>query len=94
MENTTRPEPNYATEGLRTDVERRRPGRVEYTNPALIALLRAPTPDGGKENREVEKDETPAATDDLAPARGMLLSVALGASMWGVICTIAWILTR
>jgi hypothetical protein len=94
MQNTTRHELNYATGCLCTDAaERRRAGRGEHTYPTLIALLRAPTPNG-EQKREVEKDKAPAPVDDLVSARGILLSVALGASMWGVIFTVVWLLTR
>jgi hypothetical protein len=53
-------------------VERRRPGRAEYENPALIALLREPA--------AVPVEANPAADtgDDLNPARGSLLSATCG----------------
>lgn len=70
--------------------ERRRPGRVEYAAPALIALLRAPTAEVDQENREVEEGARPP--DDLAPARGILLSVALGTGVWGFIGAVVWLL--
>jgi hypothetical protein len=92
MENTTRPEANYTTRDLRPGVERRRLGRVDYKSSPLIALLRAPTVDVPEEEGKAKKNKAPPATDDLASARGVLLSVALGACMWGVICTIVWLL--
>jgi hypothetical protein len=56
-------------------IERRRPGRVEYTNRALIELLRAPS-----EQADVRGEG--ADVLELSPAKGVLLGVALSASMW------------
>jgi hypothetical protein len=54
--------------------------------------LRAPTVDVAEEEGKAKKDKAASDTDDLASARGVLLSVALGACMWGVIGTIVWLL--
>ena len=70
-------------------VERRRPGRREYANPNLIALLRRqrndarPKVDGPADDlRNVsDRDER----DDLAPARGILLSAVIGVLIVGAI---------
>ena len=65
--------------------DRRRPGRVNYTNPTLVDLLRAP-PDATAEPAEtVEEPE-----DGLAPARGIVLGVMIGAVMWGMLAASLW----
>jgi hypothetical protein len=63
--------------------ERRRPGRVEYTNPALVALLRAPS---------AEPDTTEIADDPLAPARGIGVGVLLAIPAWAGIAVLVWLL--
>jgi len=55
----------------------RRPGRVAYTSPALIALLRR--------SRAAPTAPAPERTDDLGAARGIGRAVAVGVVMWAVI---------
>lgn len=74
---------------LADTVERRRPGRREYANPNLIALLRRQQNDArpkvdapADDLRAVaERDER----DDLAPAHGILLSAVIGVLIAGAI---------
>ena len=78
--------------GQADTVDRRRPGRRNYENPALIAMLRSaskpvaiqdePTPEGRREE------------DDLAPARGMAVSLLVGMLMWSAIAAGIWALLR
>jgi hypothetical protein len=65
-------------------VERRRPGRAEYENPALVALLREPA--------AVPVEANPAADtgDDLNPARGLAIGTVMGAIMWGALGMTIW----
>jgi hypothetical protein len=56
--------------------ERRRPGRVKYTDRALIALLRDPTAEVVHDAPEIED------SDALAPTRGVLLGLLIGIAMW------------
>lgn len=67
--------------------DRRRPGRTEDVNPALLPLLRResllPAP-----GVDVEQDD-----DDLAPARGVAVSVLIGALLWiGIAVAACWLL--
>jgi hypothetical protein len=56
--------------------ERRRPGRVNYTQPALIELLREP-------RSSVSVDKGPNDTDErLAPARGIVFGIMLAVPLW------------
>jgi hypothetical protein len=67
-------------------VERRRPGRIEHRNAALIALLRQPPPDS------VDDESLEAANADLISARGILIGLLLATPMWGVIGLTIWLL--
>lgn len=82
-------EPEPQVPDLKTLRDRRRPGRVNYRNTHLIALLRAghgssSTPDGME--RGPEHAEDPA--DDLAVARGIAIAVLLGGILWVVVIAI------
>jgi len=65
-------------------VDRRRPGRVGYTNPHLVDLLR----DAGRDEHAGEVAYEPgaespeASVDGLAPARGLLLASLIGSVAW------------
>jgi hypothetical protein len=61
-------------------VERRRPGRVAYANPALIELLRAPA--GDATEHDLVACPTEATDFDLSPAKGVLIGAVLGSIMW------------
>ena len=70
----TSPEPAF---------DRRWPSRVEYTSPTVIELLRQP-PSGPVEvdpDSNVDDD----ADDASGVARGLVIWVPIGASMWGAI---------
>ena len=71
-------------------VERRRPGRVDYANPALIELLRARAGDGTEHNLIAGPNEN--AESDLAPAKGVLIGVVLGLSMWSAGGLLFWLM--
>lgn len=69
--------------------DRRRPGRVAYANPHLIALLRrspreAPLPHGSEADLTGSEQEE-ARADDLQSARGLAVSVALGVVFWAAV---------
>ena len=68
--------------------ERRRPGRAKFTNPHLIALLRRETPIGDISDAP---DET-VGRDDLGTAKGIMLAVALSATIWGAVVLIVLML--
>jgi hypothetical protein len=59
--------------------ERRRPGRVDYSNPALIELLRDPS-----------DTEAPEHRDDLSPAKGIFIAIAMAIPLWGIIGLAIW----
>ena len=79
--------------------ERRRPGRAESANPALIPVLRGEfAPD---ELLATERcDEAPGGTaaddassdtrDELAAARGIMLGAVLSLGAWAIIGAITW----
>jgi hypothetical protein len=55
--------------------DRRRPGRVEYTNPHLIQILRA-LPD------KKEGDLVPIEYDSLASAKGIGVAILFAIPIW------------
>ena len=60
--------------------ERRRPGRPETVHPNLISLLRHPA--------TLESAETalvPPLHDDLRPATGIVVGIALSAPFWALL---------
>jgi hypothetical protein len=71
--------------------DRRRPGRTQYRNPWLLALLRRqPAP---------AFEPMPAASlrdqeDGLSPARGIIIGVAMAAVLWSIIGLAAWSIAR
>jgi hypothetical protein len=71
-----------------TGGERRRPGRAEYSNPYLVALLRGKTPTG--DTTEAPKET--AGRDDLGSAKGIMLAVAVSATIWGAVILIVLML--
>lgn len=74
-------DPTNLTEDKPALIERRRPGRVRYTNRALIALLRGTGPDASE-------------TDGGSPARGIIIGLGVSALLWSVIGVIVWIVLR
>lgn len=86
--------------------DRRRPGRVEYSNPALIRIMRGTYDAALHEIQRIEDDQAgkPDAEDategrapgrdDLRPARGIAFAAGLGAASWVVIGGAVWVLLR
>jgi hypothetical protein len=70
---------------LPTIRNRRRPGRIEYTNPDQIALLRQPSKIIAD---EIDND------DPLAPARGIMMGLVVAAPMWVGIGLLVWLFLR
>jgi hypothetical protein len=66
-----------------TGRERRRPGRVKFINPHLIALLR-----GKKTGDATDAPDETAGRDDLGPAKGIIAAVTISAIIWGAIALI------
>ena len=64
--------------------DRRRPGRVEYTDKALIALLRDPAAEVVDDALEIDDG------DALAPSRGVLFGLLIGLGMWCAIGLTIW----
>jgi hypothetical protein len=71
-------------------VERRRPGRVNYDNPALIELLRARAGDGTE--HKLIAGPIDDAESDLTPAKGLLIGVVLGLSVWSASGLFFWLM--
>ena len=79
--------------GTDTLADRRRLGRVDYQNPHLLNLLRSP----GEGPPPAEPVEIPADAelqedpDSPAPARGILLGMLIGGSIWVAGGLIVWL---
>jgi hypothetical protein len=83
MDETTVSDPTPATVTALPFRERRRPGRVEYTNPALVALLRGPS---------ARPDTIEIADNPLSTARGIGVGVLLAIPAWAGIAVLVWLL--
>jgi hypothetical protein len=73
-------------------VERRRPGRVEYTNPHLIALLR-----GEPVREDVGTEPDRGVTDGAGSPNWAIVILALAIASWvvvGVLARLAWLVIR
>ena len=72
--------------------DRRRPGRTDYENANLIAVLRDPSLITKPATTEVDAAAAPQAlsVDDLAPARGILTGLLVGVAMWAAIVFALW----
>jgi len=66
------------------------PGQVEYNSPTLIERLRRPpsSPVEADPDNNMDDDEN----DGLGTAGGLIVGVFIGASMWGAIGWIVWLL--
>jgi hypothetical protein len=74
-----------------TLTDRRRPGRTDYENANLIALLRDPSLITNPATTEVDAAAPQAlSVDDLAPARGILTGLLVGVAMWAAIVVALW----
>ena len=73
-----------------TLTDRRRPGRKDYQNAHLIALMRGQQL--GMCLAKAEVDEVPKAlpVDDLAAARGIVIGAPIGAVIWAVAIFAIW----
>ena len=70
--------------------ERRRPGRVVYDNPALLALLRGTAPP-----IEMEKPTGGGEEEsDGLPARGIAIGVLLSVPQWGIMGGVGWLVFK
>lgn len=72
--------------------DRRRPGRVAYTNPHLIELLRKPSAPSAPAADDKARYLSPREADSLAAARGIGLATVLGALCWAVLAFGLWLL--
>lgn len=76
-------------------VERRRPGRVEYANQALISLLRGEQTETAEAEASIEPaileyaQDLAETDDDLGSAKGILLCLFGGAAIWAVLIGLA-----
>ena len=73
-----------------TLADRRRPRRVDYQDAQLVALLRGEPIDTIPATAEVDAVPNVRRTDDLSPARGILIAVPIGTAMWAAICAICY----
>jgi hypothetical protein len=78
-----------ANSGTEPFVERRRPGRVDHTNPHLIALLR------GKPARQDAAAEPDRGLADGAGSPGWpIVLLVLAIASWAVVGMLAWLVIR
>jgi hypothetical protein len=73
-----------------TPTDRRRPGRVDYQDAQLLALLRDHPTIANPATAELDAVPKVRWTDDLSPARGILIAIPIGAAMWAVIVFAIW----
>jgi hypothetical protein len=66
--------------------DRRRPGRVQYTNRALVGLLRIPV--------GLKSTQTEDRRDDLAPAKGIMIGLLVAIPFWAALAGLLWYLLR
>ena len=73
--------------------DRRRPGRRDYDNPALIALLRSASNAAAIDDAPDPQDSQ-WVEDDLSPVRGVAASLVIGLLMWSAIGAAVWALLQ
>lgn len=78
--------------------DRRRAGRSNYSNPALIRMLRGTfetegTLESEEADRQAARPQDPER-DDLAPVRGIALAVVVGTMFWALIGLAAGLILR
>jgi hypothetical protein len=77
-----------------TVTDRRRPGRADYQEAHLIALLRGEPTNANSATAEGNAVPKVRWTDDLSPdlspARGLLIGLPIGAAMWAAIIFAVW----
>jgi hypothetical protein len=73
-----------------TGKERRRRGRIKFTNPHLIALLRGKT----RTRDATDSPDETAGRDDLIPAKGIMAAIAISVMIWGAVALIVLALLR
>jgi len=93
------PDAEGETTPTQTLTERRRPGRIEYANPHVVALLRDPTALDPAASAEVSGPFEDLGTegddgDNLAPAKGILTGLVLALPLWALIGAGAWFFLR
>ncbi|MEE3504441.1 hypothetical protein [Acidiphilium acidophilum] len=73
---------------------RRRPGRVEYVNSYLIKMMRRPSESVPDAEADVnDGDIKPDYRDsDLGPAKGIIVSIIIGAILWFLIISALFII--
>jgi hypothetical protein len=70
--------------------DRRRPGRMDYQNAELIALLRGQSRPIDPAKKQAKANPKALSVDDMAPARGIIIGVSIGAAMWVAIIFAVW----
>jgi hypothetical protein len=74
-----------------TLADRRRPGRADYENTHLIALLRDQPTIAPPTTAEVDAVPKVRWIDDLSTARGILIGAPIGAAIWAMILVAIWL---
>jgi hypothetical protein len=73
-----------------TVTDRRRPGRADFENGHLITLLRDQPTIAPFATAEVDVVAKARWTDDLSLARGILIGLPIGVTMWAAIIFAVW----
>jgi hypothetical protein len=97
MDNTPIADPVIAPPPPPVVADRRRPGRVNYAQSALIELLRQKPGGATVEEADptsVEADATDETSDGLAPARGILVGILLSVPIWCLSAAGLWFWLR
>jgi len=74
------------------DADRPRPGRIDYTNPQLIRLLREASRPGSPAVRANSAIRPRGEADALAAARGIATGTLMGAMAWAGFLMGLWLL--
>ncbi len=73
-----------SAEQLALTPDRRRPGRVQDVNAALIPLLRNPSP-GRRAGVDAYDDLETRRREDLAPGQGIMVAVLISGLFWAAV---------
>jgi hypothetical protein len=85
-------DPRSVREAERSAGDRRRPGRVPYTNNDLIELLRDPATIGSVAEAPAAAGFDAPDEDPLRAAKGIATGVALSLGCWTAIGAAIWVL--
>jgi hypothetical protein len=80
------------TNDAETMPSRRRPGRLNDVHPSLIPLLRGSVSVDAGEPDPVLLEDLETTADNLAPARGIMVAIALSLPVWALLIRSVYLL--